>query len=62
MKSKSTGEVVDVEPGEAEWLLDVLEGLFGFYFVEPATLEQKRNELNAKLDDVGKPPVKQPTT
>jgi Domain of unknown function (DUF4145) len=28
IKSKSTGEIVDVEPGEAEWLLDTLEGLF----------------------------------
>ncbi len=58
LKSRSTGEIVDVEPGEAEWLLDVLEGLFGFYFVEPAALQQKRDQLNAKLDDLGKPPLK----
>ncbi len=58
VKSRSTGEVVDVEAGEAEWLLDVLEGLFGFYFVEPAALKEKRDVLNAKLHDVGKPPLK----
>ncbi len=62
MKSKSSGEVVDVEPGEAEWLLDVLEGLFSFYFVGPAELEQKRGRLDEKLDDLGKPPLKAQTT
>jgi hypothetical protein len=58
VKSRSTGEVVDVEEGEAEWLLDVLEGLFSFFFVEPAALKEKRDALNAKLHDVGKPPLK----
>jgi hypothetical protein len=58
IKSASTGEIVDVEPGEAEWLLDVLEGLFDFYFVQPALLKAKRDALNKKLKDVGKPAMK----
>ena len=58
MKSTNTGEVIDVEPGEAEWLLDVLEGLFDFYFVQPAILKEKRSALDAKLADVKKPPMK----
>ena len=58
IKSKSTGEIVEVEPGEAEWLLDTLEGLFDFYFVQPAVLKAKRKALNEKLADVGKRPVK----
>jgi len=57
-KSKSTGEIVEVEPGEAEWLLDTLEGLFDFYFVQPALLKKKQDALNAKLADMGKPPMK----
>jgi hypothetical protein len=57
-KDTHTGEIVDVEPGEAEWLLDVLEGLFDFYFVQPAVAERKRDALNAKLKSVGKPPLK----
>lgn len=57
-KSKSSGEIVDVEPGEAEWLLDVLEGLFDFYFVQPAILKKKRDDLNKKLADAGKPQMK----
>jgi len=58
LKSTSSGEVVDVEPGEAEWNLDVLEALFDLYFVQPAILQKKRDALNAKLKDVGKPPMK----
>ena len=58
MKSTHTGEVVDVEPGEAEWLLDVLEGMFDFYFVQPAILKKKRDSLNTKLADLRKPPMK----
>jgi hypothetical protein len=58
IKSTNTGEIVDVEPGEAEWLLDILEGLFDFYFVQPAILKRKREALNAKLADAGKAPLK----
>lgn len=58
LKSTSTGEIVDVEIGEAEWLLDVLEALFDFYFVQPSILKAKRDALNKKLADIGKPPMK----
>ena len=58
LKSKSTGEIIEVEPGEAEWNLDVLESLFDFYFVQPAIIKQKRDALNAKLKDAGKPEMK----
>jgi hypothetical protein len=60
LKSTNTGEIVDVEPGEAEWNLDVLEGLFDFYFVQPAVNKAKRAALNKKLADLNKPPLKQP--
>lgn len=60
IKSERTGEVVDVEPGEAEWNLDTLEGLFDHYFTQPALLEAKREALNAKLADAGKPELKVP--
>ena len=57
-KNQQTGQIVDVEPGEAEWLLDTLEALFDFYFVQPKLLERKREELDAKLKDAGKKPMK----
>lgn len=59
LKSTNTGLIVDVEPGEAEWLLDVLESLFDFYFVRPAQLATKREALNKKLAEAGKPAMKQ---
>jgi len=58
IKSTSTVEVVDVEPGEAEWNLDVIEALFDFYFVQPEAIKKKRANLNKKLGDAGKPQLK----
>jgi len=58
IKSKSSGEIVDVEPGEADWLLDVIESLFDFYFVQPEVTKSKKEALNKKLSDLGKPPLK----
>jgi len=57
IKSKVTGAIVDVEPGEAEWNLDVLESLFDFYFVQPALAAKRKAELNKKLKDAGKPEI-----
>jgi hypothetical protein len=57
-KSTSTGEVLPVELEEAEWNLDVLESLFDVYFVQPARAKAKRESLNKKLQDAGKPPLK----
>jgi hypothetical protein len=58
IKSKASGEVLDVEPGEAEWNLDVLEGLFDFYFIQPAITKKRREDLNQKLRAAGKPELK----
>ena len=58
LKATNTGEIVDVEPQEAEWLLTVLEGLFDFYFVQPARAKARREGLNIKLQTLGKPPMK----
>ena len=58
IKSQHSGEVIEVEPGEAEWLLETLEGFFDFYCVQPAKLEKKRDALNKKLEKAGKPQLK----
>lgn len=47
-----------MEPGEAEWNLDVLEALFDFYFVAPAKAQERRDALNRKLKEAGKGPIK----
>lgn len=58
IKNTNTGEIVEVELGEAEWLLDILEGLYDFYFVQPAILQKKKDALNQKLVDAGRKPMK----
>ncbi|MGA9189192.1 MAG: DUF4145 domain-containing protein [Methanosarcina sp.] len=58
LKSTSTGEIVDVEDGEAEWALEVLEDLFDYYYVQPAVIQRKRDAMNQKLASFGKSPLK----
>jgi Domain of unknown function (DUF4145) len=58
LKDTNTGEMVEVEPGEAEWLLEVNESLFDFAFVQPKRLEERKKNLNAKLSAMGKPAMK----
>ncbi len=58
MKYKQTGEVVAVESGETEWILDVIEQLFDFYYVAPKKLKERRESLNEKLRQAGKPELK----
>jgi len=48
MKDPVTTQILDVEPEEAEHLLDVLEALFDFCFVAPDKAEQKRQALSEK--------------
>ena len=47
--------MAEAEPGEAEWNLDVLEALFDFYFVQPAIASRRKQDLNRKLQDAGRP-------
>jgi hypothetical protein len=57
-KSSVSGEIINVEPGEAEWNLDVLDMLFDFYYVQPAISKAKKKALDDKLALAGKPPMK----
>ncbi len=54
-KSANSGEIIDVEPGEADWNLTIIEELMDFYFVRPARAAKKKTELNVKLKEAGKP-------
>ncbi|MBA7669029.1 hypothetical protein ES703_77155 [subsurface metagenome] len=60
IKETHTGTIVEVETGEAEWTLEVLEMLFDHYYVKPAIAQKKRDDLNEKLALAGKPPLKEP--
>ena len=55
-KSTNTGEIVPVEPVEADWCLEVIEMLFDLYFVRPSEIQRRRDRVDEKLADIGKPP------
>jgi len=57
MKSLATGAILDVEPGEAEWNLEVLEHLFDFYFAEQPARRSRRAALEEKLRQAGRRPL-----
>lgn len=59
-KATDSGEIAEVEIGEADFSLDILEGLFDFFFVQPAKDGKIRQEINQKLAIIGKPPLKKP--
>jgi len=60
MKSQHSGEILEVEPEEAQWNLEVLEALFDFYFVQPVVNQKRIDALNVKLVEAGKPPITTP--
>lgn len=58
LKDTQTGAIVGVEPGEAEYCLDVLNRLFDFVFVQPAKSAQAHAAWEQRLASAGKPPLK----
>ena len=48
-KDSNTGTIMEVEPGEAEWNLAIVEGLFDHFYVEPARAARRQAQLNKKL-------------
>jgi Domain of unknown function (DUF4145) len=54
----TTLQVIDVEPHEAEWCLEILEALFDHFYVRPEAAKKKKAALDAKLKAAGKPASK----
>jgi hypothetical protein len=52
---QTTLQVLTVEPGEAEWCLNILEEMFDHYYVKPAEAKARKAALDAKLTAAGKP-------
>ena len=46
---ETTLQVVDIEDGEAEWCLQIIEGLFTHYYVEPDRLRERIRDAEMKL-------------
>jgi Domain of unknown function (DUF4145) len=55
---QTTLQIIPVDPGEAEWCLEILEEMFDHYYVRPAIVAARRAALDAKLAAAGKPPSK----
>lgn len=51
-------QIIDVEPHEAEWCLEVLEECFDHFYVRPAQATARKAALDAKLAAAGKPASK----
>jgi hypothetical protein len=55
---RTTLQLIDVDPHEAEWCLEIVEELFEHFYVGPAAAKAKKAALDAKLAAAGKPPSK----
>ncbi len=59
-KSAATAEIIDVEPEEASWCLDVIDLLYDHCFVAPDKARQAKEAMNAKRKESGRNPMVQP--
>jgi Domain of unknown function (DUF4145) len=56
---KATGEIIEVDRDEADWTLEVVDGLFDYFIVGPERDKQRRANWDAKRGQTGAPrPVK----
>lgn len=55
---RTTLQIIQVEPHEAEWCLEILEELFDYYYVKPKQAAARKAALDAKLVAAGKPKSK----
>jgi Domain of unknown function (DUF4145) len=60
IKHRDTAAILEVEPGEAEWSIEILEQLIDYYYVKLVEENRKLEALNKKLTSAGKPPIFQP--
>ena len=57
---KFTGDIISVEPGEAQWTLAIVRELLDHYYVGPARSKARRDAFQQRLADMGKEPMKTP--
>jgi Domain of unknown function (DUF4145) len=55
---KTALQIIDVDPHEAEWCLEILEECFEHFYVGPTSAKAKKMALDAKLVAAGKLPSK----
>lgn len=50
-------QLIDVEPREAEWCLEIIDALFDHYYVRPAMNTKRLSDLDQKLQQAGINPI-----
>ena len=56
-RSVNTAEIIEVEPEEANWCLDVIDLLYDHYFVAPDKARQAKEAMNAKRIAANRDPL-----
>ena len=56
----NTATIIEVEPREAEWCIEILKDLIEHYYERPEQEQAKVDAINEKLKTAGKPPIKRP--
>ena len=58
LNDETTLQIIEVDPHEADWCLQILEECFEYFYVKPAAARAKKLALDAKLAAAKKPPSK----
>src|SRR5260370_360466 len=48
-RDQTTGEIIDIGHDEAEWTLDVIDGLFDYFIVGPAKNTERQAGFESKM-------------
>ena len=54
---KTSLQIIDIQPQEAEWCLEIIEALFDHYYIGPAESDKRLATLNQNLKQAGIPPT-----
>ena len=54
IKSERSGEILPVEPHEAEWALEVVDRLFDYYYVTPVRDKKLQRQFEERRADAGR--------
>jgi hypothetical protein len=56
-KDDVTGSIIEVEQAEAEWCLEIIDGLFDYYIVGPKRDEERRASFDEKVARANRKPI-----
>ena len=59
-QTNGAGEIIDVGPEEAEWTLDVIDGLLDYFILGPEKDRLRREAIEKKIQAAGRRPPKKP--